>query len=260
MTPHDLAPAYAVDALDAEDLALFTGHLDDCASCRDQVASVRGAAAMLGASGALSVGGPGAPVAAPASLRASVLASVGSTPQAPPTQHPATQQPSKLDPAPVGAARSRRLIPVAWIGMAAAAILAAAFGIVIGGYLSSNPDGPALAAHEQAMRIISAPDAHTTSVPLGRSSLVMSADYAGAVLMGDTTPMPAAGTEYQVWMGHADGTAAPGPTFMPDAAGTYMVLMSGNMGDVAKVFVTAEPMGGSPSPTGPMVADVTLGK
>jgi anti-sigma-K factor RskA len=254
VTPHDLAAAYAIDALDPEDLAVFSRHLDDCPSCQEQVSSIREAAAALGASGALSgMGAPGR--GAPASLRASVLASVGSTPQVAATSPLAQQLP-----APIAVARARRRIPVAWIGTAAAAVLAVALGIAIGGYVSSNPDGPALAAHEQAMRIISAPDAHTMSVALGRSSLVMSADYAGAVLMGDTTPMPAAGTEYQVWMGHADGTSAPGPTFMPDAAGTYMVLMSGNMGDVAKVFVTAEPMGGSPSPTGPMVAGVTLGK
>ena len=270
MTPHDLAAAYAVDALEPEDLDAFVGHLDGCSSCRDQVASVREAAAALGASGALS--GVGSPGAAPASLRASVLARVASAPQVPAAGADPSDEPhppaSRYAPAgpqasadalpPVATSRPRRRIPVAWIGTAAAALLAAALGMGVGGYLASNPDGPALAEHEQAMRIISAPDAQTMSVALGRSELVMSATYDGAVLMGDTTPMPAAGNEYQVWMEHADGSMAAGPTFMPNADGTYMVLVSGAMGGVAKIFVTAEPAGGSVTPTGHMLAGVDL--
>ena len=243
MTPHELSAAYALDALDPEDLDGFREHLDECVSCRDEVASFREAAATLGATGALSgVGATGpAPGPAPASLRRAVLAGVAWTHQesAPQVRPPRTP---------------RRL---AWIGTAAAAIAALALGVGVGGFLAS--DDPALAAHEQAMRIISAPDAHTETLPLGRSSLVMSEDYAGAVLMGDTAPMPAKGTEYQIWMGHADGTAAPGPCFVPDADGTYMVLLSGDMGGVSKVFVTTEPPGGSEAPSGPMIAEADLG-
>jgi hypothetical protein len=253
MTPHDLAAAHAIDALNAEELDAFTPHLDECPSCQDQVASVREAAARLGASGVLS--GTDSPGAAPTSLRSSVLASAASTPQVAALDSSPVGDPN----APAAVFRTRRHLPVSWIGTAAAAILAAALGMGVGGYLASKPDAPILAAHEQAMRIISAPDAHTMNVPLGRSSLVMSEGYAGAVLMGDTTPMPAHGKEYQVWMEHPDGSMAPGPTFMPDADGTYMVLMTGDMGDVATVLVTTEPSGGSTSPTGPTVAEVSLG-
>ncbi len=241
MTPHDLAAGYAIDALDPEDLDVFTRHLDGCSHCRDQVASLREVAARLGATGVLS--GVAAPGSAPARLRPTLIAEISRTPQ---------------DAAPLAVVRPRRR-PVAWIGTAAAAVLAAALGVGVGGYLSSNPDDAALAAHEQAMRIISAPDAHTMNVPLGRSSLVMSEGYTGAVLMGDTTPMPAHGQAYQIWMEHGDGSMAPGPTFVPNTDGTYMVLVSGDMGGVATVMVTTEPSGGSTSPTGPMVAEVRLG-
>jgi len=257
MNLHDLAAAYAIDALEPEERDAFTRHLDECPSCREQVHSVRDAAAILGTTGALS--GVGSPGPAPASLRSSVRASLDATPQVPSTSHPAIPDPAEHAPARIDPARTRRHFPVAWIGTAAAAVVALALGVGVGGFLGSDPNGPALAAHEQAMRIISASDAHSMNVPLGRSSLVMSEDYAGAVLMGDTTPMPAKGTEYQIWMGHSDGTAAPGPTFMPDAEGTYMVLVSGDMDDVAKVFVTTEPSGGSTTPSGPMIAEVSLG-
>lgn len=269
MTPHDFAAAYAIDALDPAERASFARHLDECPSCQDQVRSVHDAAAHLGATGALS--GVGSPGPAPASLRTSVLAGVGATSQVssratpgrasfdPAIPDPATPDPAADPPARIEPARTRRHFPVAWIGVAASAIVALALGVGVGGFLASDADDPSLATHEQAMRIISASDAHTMSVPLGRSSLVMSEDYGGAVLMGDTTPMPAHGTEYQIWMSHPDGTVAPGPTFMPDADGTYMVLVSGDMGDVATVMVTTEPPGGSMSPTGPMVAEVSLG-
>lgn len=260
MTPHDLAAAYALDALDPDDLEAFTRHLTKCASCVDEVLSLREVAATLGASAALSGSASLGP--APASLRDAVLAGVGAARQVSAGADvsgavPAAEAPTRM-------AMERAVVPrvpshLTWIGAAAAAIVALALGVGVGGFLARDVDDPALAAHEQAMRIISAPDAHAMSVPLGRSSLVMSEDYAGAVLMGDTTPMPAAGTEYQLWMGHADGTAAPGPTFMPNADGTYMVLLAGDMGDVSKVFVTTEPAGGSEIPSGPMVAETKLG-
>ena len=121
-------------------------------------------------------------------------------------------------------------------------------------------DDPALAAHEQAMLIISAPDAHTMSVPLGRSSLVMSEDYAGAVLMGDTAPMPAKGTEYQIWMGH-DGRhdGARTRASCPTRTAPTWSCVAGDMSDVSKVFVTTEPPGGSDAPSGPMIAEANLG-
>ena len=270
MTPHDLSAAHALGALDPDDLDAFTRHLDECPSCRDDVASFREAAATLGASGALS--GVGSPGPAPASLRRAVLAGVAWTHQESAPQDSADQDSAdqdSADQAPAAAPRAEAPLSeaplteartprrLAWIGTAAAAVAALALGVGVGGFLAS--DDPALAAHEQAMLIISAPDARTMSVPLGRSSLVMSEDYAGAVLMGDTAPMPTKGTEYQIWMGRADGTAAPGPCFVPDADGTYMVLLSGDMGGVSKVFVTTEPPGGSQAPSGPMIAEANLG-
>ena len=248
MTIHDLAAGFAVDALDPDDLDAFTRHLPECPDCEAEVASLRETAARLGASGALS--GVGAPGAAPTALRERTLLAAADAPQAP---APDTAAPRA---AATSAARARRRLPVAWIGTAAAAVLAAALGIGVGGYLASDPNGPALAEHEQAMRIIAAGDAHSMVVPLGRSSLIMSEEYSGAVLMGDTVPMPAHGTEYQVWMVHADGTMDAGPMFMPDAEGAFMVVMDGDMSQVSEFMVTTEPPGGSDAPTGPAVAVV----
>ncbi len=244
MTIHDLAAAYAVDALDPDELAAFTAHLEGCSACRDQVASLREAVALVGATGALS---DGASDAAPATLRVAVLAQARRT----------DQEPAALPVSAPRRGRPRRL--VAWVGAAAAAVLVAAFGIGVAAFLHGGPESAALAEHEQAMRIISASDAHTMSVPLGRSSFIMSASYGGAVLMGDTAPMPDPGTEYQLWMTHADGTSEAGPAFMPSHDGTFMVLVDGNMDGVTEIYVTMEPPGGSKTPTGPMVAEAHVG-
>jgi anti-sigma-K factor RskA len=245
VTLHDLAAAYAVDALDTDELAAFTAHLDGCSACREEVASLRETAAVVGASGALS--GIAETGRAPAALRARVVAAAPRTPQ--------VSAPRSPSPAAAPTRPSRR--PLAWLGAAAAAVLVAALGIGVGGFLSGSPDAE-LAAHEQAMRIISAEDAHTMSVPLGHSSFVMSESYGGAVLMGDATPMPTPGTEYQVWMAHASGSPEAGPTFMPEHDGTYMVLMNGDMDGVTEIYVTMEPPGGSSTPTGPMVAEANV--
>jgi len=249
MTLHDLAAAYAVDALDADERAAFTAHLAGCSACRDQVASLRETAALVGASGALS--GLAEPGRAPAAMRSRVIRQAARTPQ---QSSRGTHRIVGIEAEPARRAPRRAIV---WLGAAAAAVLVAAFGIGIGGYLSGSPDA-ALAAHEQAMRIISAEDAHTMSVPLGHSSFVMSESYGGAVLMGDAAPMPTAGMEYQVWMGHANGAPEPGPTFMPEHDGTYMVLMNGDMDGVTEIYVTMEPPGGSETPSGPMVAEADV--
>ena len=44
---HDLAAAYALNALDPEDRWTYERHLDDCERCRDQVAALREGAAEL---------------------------------------------------------------------------------------------------------------------------------------------------------------------------------------------------------------------
>ena len=71
---HELSGAYAVDALDDVERARFERHLADCSACRDEVESLRVAAAELSVT----------ETAPPASLRASVLSGITSVRQLPP--------------------------------------------------------------------------------------------------------------------------------------------------------------------------------
>ncbi|MGI8901754.1 MAG: zf-HC2 domain-containing protein, partial [Nocardioides sp.] len=50
---HTLSGAYAIDALSAEEMALFRGHLEACPVCCEEVGELRDAAAKLGASAAM---------------------------------------------------------------------------------------------------------------------------------------------------------------------------------------------------------------
>lgn len=63
-SPHDLAPAYALDALDGMQRFTFEAHLDSCAACMGDVLDVRDASELL------SVGVTQTP---PAALRQRVL-------------------------------------------------------------------------------------------------------------------------------------------------------------------------------------------
>src|SRR5690348_8066463 len=45
--PHELSAAYALDALEGEELRAFEAHLATCDSCREDVASLRATAAEL---------------------------------------------------------------------------------------------------------------------------------------------------------------------------------------------------------------------
>jgi anti-sigma-K factor RskA len=96
---HDLAPGYALDALDEEDRRAFETHLGECERCREELVSLGDTAGAL----ALAAEGPSPPSA----LRERVLEA-------------ARAQPSNVVPL----HRRRRVIAVAGIAAAAAAALA----------------------------------------------------------------------------------------------------------------------------------------
>ena len=69
---HDLAGAYAVDALDPEETRAFEEHLRGCAACAAEVRSMRAALTELAVADA---------VTPPPALRAAVMAEIARTPQ-----------------------------------------------------------------------------------------------------------------------------------------------------------------------------------
>lgn len=232
---HALTGAYVLDALGHEEAAAFEAHLRLCRDCRDEVAELRATAARLGSAVA---------VAPPEALRTSVLAAVARTPQArrqAPAEHPGV---------------ARRPSARRWPAVAAAAAVVAA--AVIGGTaVQRERDARAEAAlMSAALHVVAAPDAVSLDVDLGAAHVVASQEMGAAVLMGSDVPMPAEGV-YQLWMMHADGSPAPGPTFMPHD-GEVMAVVEGDLGDVAELAVTLEPNDGDPAMSTQILATVQL--
>jgi anti-sigma factor RsiW len=255
---HALTGAYVLDALDPDEAATFRAHLDTCPECRQEVATLTATVTRLAGSAA---------VAPPPGMLRDVMAQVGRTPQATPfVARPAADERADDDavttprerPAPTRIA-ARRDARRRWPALVAAA--AVMVGVAVGGtvaYRDHQADRAVAAMQSEVMRIVSAPDAVTHDLDLGATHVVMSAEMAKAAVMGEEVPMPAqSGMVYQVWMLHADGSADPGPTFMPHG-GDVMAVVEGDLSAVTALTVTVEPDGGSASPTGEPVASVLL--
>ncbi len=256
--PHALTGAYAVDGLDPAERAAFEEHLATCPECRDEVAGLRETVARI----AVAV-----EVTPPAGLRGRVLAEAARTAQWTRDPLPATHGSAGTahlvhrSPDPADLAARRR--PPAWrrwpAAVAAAAVLVVG-GAAAGGLAVRQHQADQAAASEQAhmMLIATAPDAVSHTIALGTSHVVMSQTMGAAALVGENVPMPErAGMAYQLWMVHADGSTAPGPTFVPDR-GQVLAFVAGDLSSVTTLTVTEEPAGGSAAPTGVVVASVAL--
>jgi anti-sigma-K factor RskA len=227
---HALSGAYAIDALDDHERAEFERHLDVCAECRAEVASFRETAALLAETES---------VAAPASLREGVLASVSRVRPLPPEtaapRHAADE---------VAVVRRRRLPQLL---AAAAAVVLVAVGVV-----AWHPW-----QHEQATladRIVHAPDAQRTAKQLpggGELILVRSASLGRAVLEGRDLPDPGAGKTYQMWLQQpGEDMVSAGLMTDPDRP----TVLTGDAATAAAAAVSVEPDGGSVHPSKDVVA------
>lgn len=231
---HSLLGPWVVGALDDEERATFERHLASCEPCRDEALGFEEAIATLADSQA---------VAPPVSLRDSVMNEVARTAQVPPVLR---------SPASVSRRRPR------WPGMVtAAASLVAVAGIGVAyGFRDTWTESSAL--ERDIVMLSSAPDAHSMELDLGASHLVMSSHMDEVAVMGHEAPMPADGMEYQLWFVMADGTSVAGPTFMPDKSGDIMAMSGADVSHIAAFSVTVEPHGGSPSPTGDVIASIDV--
>ena len=220
---HSLSGAYAVWALDDAERAEFERHLAACAECREEVASLREAAATLADS---------ASTPPPASLRAGVLGEIGSIRPLPPVQ----------EPTPI---RSRRR-PVVWLGSMAAAVA------LIVGALVWRPWAEDLSP---AARVMAADDARSYSkVVDGATVQVWRSESLGraVVVAKNMTPAPA-GHDYQLWLQVPDertGSRMVSAGLMPHRDGASVTaVLTGDAAQAIGAGITVEPAGGSKQPT-----------
>lgn len=261
---HQLAGAYALDALSDEEREQFEAHLNDCDVCQAEVAGFRDTAAMLGA---------GAAEPAPEGLRPRVLDAIEHTPQEPapvertrgvPASEPRTaptwqsphmaQQPQPpAGPASLDAARERRerrkrfdfrSSGVAAAAAAVAVVAVVAGGTVIGQRLGEGPNGDGTPAWVEDARTVflegsEGVDARFASHPERDD---------GLLLVDGLEPLDPERNTYQLWLFH-DEQPVPAGVFTPGEDGTAQVPAAARVAGAELVAVTVEPAGGSAQPT-----------
>ncbi len=224
---HTFVGPYVLDALDDDERRRFEEHMERCAACREEVADLVEVTGALAASVAEPV---------PDSLRARVLTEVESTRQETPL---AGRRPSH---------RWRRLATVA----AAAALLAVA---VLGVSLWRQAEGQ-LTEAEELVAITAAADGQRTVLEseIGTLQVIVSESRGRMAVVGDEVPDPGDDRTYELWYITDDGPTSAG-TFRPDD-GSVQVVVDAQPAD--QVGITEEPDGGSPAPTGPILASGAL--
>lgn len=215
----DSLSAWLLGALPEDEAAGFKRHLDECALCREDAASLQVAVDALPASPE--------PRTPPPALKARIMDVVESeaapapAPAAPRQREPRSWR-SWLTPRPA----------LAW-GLAALLLVVGAGAGLLG---------------SQALR----GGTETISAEVtggGRATLEVDGDRGR--LVASKLPAPPSGRVYQVWLDK--GGKAPEPTnalFSTSSDGSASVDVPGSLDGVRRVMVTDEPSGGSRSPTG----------
>jgi anti-sigma-K factor RskA len=255
----DELPLYAVGALAGAQCANIRRHLEQCASCRNELARFRGDAALL----ALSVSG----AAAPRRSRRRLLDSIGSVAHLPPAA-----------PTPLPVRRPRWGLAPAFASLVLAvfAILLWFENVELRHYIheleAQSAELQQSSAHaREVLALLSAPDAK--HVPLaGMKAMPKGQVATGAHIMGATIyqkrtgklllmahnlgPAPS-GKAYELWLMPMRGAPMPAGMFKPDAHGNAMYMPPKPIvpaGTEAKAFaVSIEPEAGVPQPTSDII-------
>jgi anti-sigma-K factor RskA len=219
---HELAAAYALDALDGSERDAFEEHLAGCPSCREDVEAFRVSATMLAYAEA-------GPEPSPA-LRARLLDTAR---RERPTQS-------------VVVLRPRRELRLALVAAAAALVVAVGLGAwALSLSRSLDSERSARSTGETIAQILSDPDAKRQAMG-NRGELVRGPD-GRAVLVVRGLPVAPEGKTYEAWV-IRDGTPVRAGLFR---GGTRNILLLGpTVPTGGVVAVTLEPRGGSNAPTG----------
>ena len=227
------AAPYVLGALEEREHEEFRAHLESCAVCREEVAALQLVASSLPAL---------APrLGAPTELKSRVMSTVRSEAgwSSAPEPAPAPESASAPEPAPAREPALTRLrSPLATAprraGLALAGLAATAALLAVA--LFSGGSG----SSERVIRAQVVTRSATASLHLhdGRAELQVSG-----------MPQPAGNRVYEVWVKRAGGPQPTDALFTVSAGGRATVAVPGSIAGVKQVLVTAEPRGGSGSPT-----------
>ena len=241
---HELAGAYALDALDDAERERFERHRAGCSSCDDDVRR------MTATTTALAMAVAAEP---PPGLKARVLAAAAATPQLPP-----------LPSAAAGRRRGRHVTRSAWfprlaVGVAAVGVVAAVVLAVV--TVSTQNRLNTVQAQSQALAaVLAAPDAQiatATSSTGGSATVVLSYAEQKMIFTSSGFPRLPNSKVYELWLLSTGSARSAGLLPEPADGKTAPVLASG-LTSADKVGVTVEPAGGTSSPTTTPILVMTL--
>nr|MBA2529085.1 anti-sigma factor [Euzebyales bacterium] len=115
-------------------------------------------------------------------------------------------------------------------------------------------------AQQEIVPVLAATDARTAVLDVGKgrsARFLYSVDRNQAVLVTDGMEAPGPRKSYELWLFH-DGEPRPAAVFNPDRKGRSIAVVDGAVAGAEVLAVTVEPAGGSPKPTGPIVASLDL--
>lgn len=214
---------YALGALDTEEAAGFERHLEQCTICRDELTAFRSVIE------ALPMSAPA--VAAPRKLKRHVMSAVSTEPR------------RTTAPAPRRAWLPQFSLASPRMGMALAAIVAV---VVITGAVALPGAGP-------SSRVVTAQVIGQS----GNAKLRITGGRAELIINRLAAPPP--GKIYEVWLKRPGRPpAATKALFSVDRSGAGDVEVPGDLHGVSAMMVTAEPAGGSLTPTPPAVIRAQL--
>ena len=240
---HALSGAYALDALPQEERAFFERHLRACEACRHEVDEMLETAALLGSASA---------EAPPTRLREQLLAEVDVTRQLPPVPGGGVTRTGLVG-------RLRPLLAPVAAALAVAVIVLTGVVGDLNGRLDRLEQEAAASAERHLVPVLAAGDTRTVDLQLsgqGRARFLYSPSLDRGILVADDIAGPGPGRDFQLWLIH-DGTPQPAAVFSPED-GSVAALARNAVAGAEVVAVTVEPRGGSPKPTGEIVASANL--
>jgi anti-sigma-K factor RskA len=269
-TDHELAPLYALDALEEAEAREFAAHLKECPRCQQEVRELSAPLEALASAHE---------EPAPSELRSSVLAAIAETAQDPAVDHrpaalpssaPASTVPSPDEAVPAQPHRRlrsidggqhsvtrsggrRRPLLTALASAAAAVVMVGAVGW---GWTAHRTSQQVLAQQQLTAQLLGAPDAVKASAPMGDGvgTVVVSKERGQAIILMDHVPEAPPGKVYEAWT--ISGKPVAAGTFT--AAYASLVHLPAAALTADKIAVTVEPKGGVAAPTGAAVFSVSL--
>jgi anti-sigma-K factor RskA len=228
---HQLAAAYALDAVDERERAEFEAHYPTCPVCRPEVTGFRETLWQVAASVA---------VPPPTSLKASVMDEIGTTRQLSPLLPDSVVN--------LAAHRQRRQTMMRALTVAAALLLIATGAFIVG--RRSNGDDYAKAA----AAVIGRPDTRITTLDgtvSGSFRVAWSPSAGRIIVMGDGLADPGTGKAYELWL--VDDSGAHAVRLLDKAKGQKVRRVLPINGSPKQWAITVEPEGGVDKPTGQII-------